>query len=291
MHQQPAVGPGASTPAERTIKIIHPASFNPFGSIRHLGILADHLDLFLTLSLHRIRVRYKQSALGIAWALLQPLSLMLIYTLIFSVVTKMPSNGMPYAVFVYAALLPWTYFSSAVTSATSSLVSHINLVTKVYIPREILPFSYIVVGIFDFSIASLVLAGLMVFYGVAVSGVVVWVIPILLIETMLIAALTLLFSAIQVQFRDLGLAMPLLMQLWMFSTPVVYPLSSVPARFRTLYLLNPMAGVVESFRRVVLQRTAPDFGALGESLIISAILLPLAYIYFKYMDSNIADII
>jgi len=281
----------AAAVPERRIKIIRPASFSPLGSFAHISALAEYFDLFLTLSLHRIRVRYKQSALGIAWALLQPLSMMLIYTVIFSVVTKMPSNGMPYAVFVYAALLPWTYFSTAVSTATSSLVSHINLVTKVYLPREILPFSYIVVGIFDFAIASTVLAGLMVFYRIEVSPVIFYVIPILIIETMLVSALTLFFAAIQVQFRDLGLAMPLLMQLWMFATPVVYPLSSVPARLRGWYLLNPMVGIVEGFRRVVLERVAPDFDSLLASVIISAILLPAAYIYFKYRDSNIADII
>ena len=290
MAEQSIVSPGLAVP-ERRVKVIRPASFSPLNSFAHISALAEYTDLFLTLSLHRIKVRYKQSALGIAWALLQPLSMMLIYTVIFSVVTKMPSNGMPYAVFVYTALLPWTYFATAVTTATSSLVSHINLVTKVYLPREILPFSYIVVGIFDFVIASTVLAGLMIFYRVPVSPAILWVIPILIIETMLISALTLLFAAIQVQFRDLGLAMALLMQLWMFATPVVYPLSAVPARLRGWYLLNPMAGIVEGFRRAVLQRAGPDSDSLLEALIISAILLPLAYIYFKYRDRSIADII
>jgi lipopolysaccharide transport system permease protein len=274
----------------RSSKVIRPPNFNVSTTLRHIGEFSDYTDLFLTLSLHRIKVRYKQSVLGVAWAVLQPVSLMLIYIAIFSIVSQMPSDGLPYAVFVFAALLPWTYFSTAVSAATNSLVAHNQMVTKVYFPREILPLSYVVVGVFDFIIASTVLAGLMIYYHVAVSFVIVWAIPILLVETMFVAALSILFSAILVQFRDLGFAMPLILQLWMFATPVVYPLSKVPARFRGWYVLNPMVGVVENFRHVVLQRMSPDLPSLQISFLISAVLLVFSYCYFKHKDATMADV-
>jgi lipopolysaccharide transport system permease protein len=275
----------------RSTKVIRPPAFNAGTTLRHIREFSDYTDLFLTLSLHRIKVRYKQSVLGIAWAVLQPVSLMLIYIAIFSIVSQMPSDGLPYAVFVFAALLPWTYFSTAVSAATTSLVAHNQMVTKVYFPREILPLSYVVVGVFDFIIATTVLAGLMIYYHVAISFVIVWAIPILLVETMFVAALSILFSAILVRFRDLGFAMPLILQLWMFATPVVYPLSKVPARFRGWYVLNPMVGVVENFRHVVLQRQSPDLPSLQISFVISAVLLVFSYAYFKHKEATMADII
>lgn len=275
----------------RSTKVIRAPHFNLSTTLRHIGEFSDYTDLFLTLSLHRIKVRYKQSVLGIAWAVLQPVSLMLIYIAIFSIVSQMPSDGLPYAVFVFAALLPWTYFSTAVSAATTSLVAHNQMVTKVYFPREILPLSYVVVGVFDFIIATTVLAGLMIYYHVAVSFVILWAIPILLVETMFVAALSILFSAILVRFRDLGFAMPLILQLWMFATPVVYPLSKVPARFRGWYVLNPMVGVVENFRHVVLQRMSPDLPSLQISFLISAVLLVVSYAYFKHKEATMADVI
>lgn len=275
----------------RTVKVIRSASFRSFYVWRDLRELLFYTDLFLTLSLHRVRVRYKQSALGLTWALLQPLALMGIYTVIFSVVTKMPSEGVPYAVFVYAALLPWTYFSNSVSTSASSLVSHNVMITKVYFPREILPLTYVVAGFFDFLAASVVLAGLMLYYRMAVTWKILYVIPVLLVATAFIVALALTLSALQAQFRDVGMAVPLLLQIWMFASPVVYPLSAVPHRLLKWYLLNPMAGVVENFRRVVLQGVAPDLASLREAALLSAILLPASYLYFKRREATLADII
>ncbi|MBY0375609.1 MAG: ABC transporter permease [Bryobacteraceae bacterium] len=251
----------------------------------------EYSDLLLTLTHHRIRVRYKQSALGLAWALLQPLSLMLIYTVIFSVVTRIPSDGTPYAVFVYAALLPWTFFSAGLSSAVSGLVSHTHLITKVYFPREILPLSYVFAAIFDFLTASLVLGAMMAYYGIAPTAQTIWVIPILILAVCVLTSLSLLLSAMQVWIRDIGIAMPLVLQLWMFATPVVYPLSAVPPWLRTYYILNPMTGVIENFRRVVLQNTAPDMPSLLASTIFSLLALPLAYLYFKQREATMADVI
>jgi len=277
--------------ADRPIRIIRPPSFSALNLLRELRGLWQYRDLFYTLSVHRIKVRYKQSLLGLAWAILQPLSLMLIYTVIFSVIAKVPSEGIPYAVFAYAALLPWTYFSSALTNATSGLVSHSQLVTKVYFSREILPLTYVSAALFDFAVASLFLVALFIYFGVSLTIYALWAIPILALLTLLATAFSLVFSVIQVRFRDVGVAMPLLLQVWMFASPVVYPLSAVPQRLRSVYALNPLAGVIENFRRVLLQGVAPDFYSLEISAITAMILLPLAYLYFKRVEAIMADII
>jgi lipopolysaccharide transport system permease protein len=275
----------------RREKTIGPPSLSLVGLFRNAALLTEYGDLILTLSLHRIKVRYKQSLLGWAWAFLQPLALMAIYTVIFSRVAKMPSEGIPYAIFVYAALLPWTYFSNAIMSSSGSLVSHTQLITKVYFPREILPLTYVFVGLFDFLVASLVLAGLMIYHQTALTIYALYLAPILLVETAFVVGFSLILSATQVRFRDIGFAVPLLLQLWMFASPVVYPLSEVPERWRALYLLNPMAGIVESFRRVLLQGLPPDQNSLGLAAIVSFVLLPLAYLFFKQNDATMADII
>jgi homopolymeric O-antigen transport system permease protein len=277
--------------AKRQIRIIRPPSFSPLNLLRDLRGLWQYRDLFYTLTVHRIKVRYKQSMLGLAWAILQPLSLMLIYTVIFSVIAKVPSEGVPYAIFAYAALLPWTFFSSSLTNATSGLVSHSQLVTKVYFAREIIPLTYVSAALFDFAIASTFLFALFLYFGVTLTSYALYAIPILVLLTMLATALSLFFSAMQVRFRDVGVAMPLLLQLWMFASPVVYPLSAVPVRWRGLYALNPMVGVIENFRRVVLQGVAPDFQSLAMSAVIAVILLPLAYLYFKRVEATMADVI
>ena len=277
--------------ANRPIRFIRSPSFSPLNLLRELTGLWQYRDLFYTLSVHRIKVRYKQSVLGLVWAILQPLALMLIYTVIFSVIAKVPSENVPYAVFAYAALLPWTYFSSALTNATSGLVNHSQLVTKVYFAREILPLTYVSAALFDFAVASSFLVGLFIYFRIGLTIYALWAIPILVVMTMLVTAFSLFFSVMQVRFRDVGVAMPLLLQVWMFASPVVYPLSAVPQRLRGVYALNPLAGVIENFRRVVLQGVSPDFYSLGVSVLIAALLLPLSYLYFKRVEATMADII
>lgn len=275
----------------RPTKIIGPSSFSPMALLRGLGVLWQYRDLLYTLSAHRIKVRYKQSVLGIAWAVLQPLSLMLIYTLVFAVVAKIPTGGTPYPVIAFTGLLLWSLFSTALTSSTTGLVSHSHLVTKVYFPREVLPLTYIVAAVFDFLIATFVLIGLLIYYQVAVTVNLLFAVPIVLILICFVTSMCLVFSALQVRFRDVGVAMPLLLQLWMFASPVVYPLSAVPERFRSLYSLNPMVGIVDSFRTVVVSGTPPDLRTLGLSALIAVLLLPIAYIYFKHVEATMADVI
>ncbi len=209
--------------------VIRAPSFSPRALVAALKHLVHYRDLVYTLSLHRFKVRYRQSVLGIAWAVVQPLSLMLIYTVIFSRIARVPSEDTPYALFAYCALLPWTYFATALSTATNSLVSHFNLVTKVYFPREILPLTYVFAALIDFMVASTVLAGLMMYYHVPLTPLALYAIPIVALLTLFAVAVSLVLCAVQVRYRDVGVAMPLILQLWIFATPVVYPLSVVPA--------------------------------------------------------------
>ena len=273
-------------------KILRAPAFTPAALLFGLRELAAYGDLLYTLSLHRIHVRYKQSMLGLAWAIVQPFALMLIYTVIFSVFTRIPTNSpVPYAVFVYAALLPWTFFATAVSNSATSLVNNSQLITKVYFPREILPLTYVIAALFDLLAAGAVLAGMMLYFRVAVTPAILYAIPILLLAFAFAVSLGLLLSIVQVRFRDIGLAMPLLLQMWMFATPVVYPLSTVPARYRPFYDLNPMVGVVEGFRRSVLEGAAPEWAPLRTAALITLFLLVATYLLFKHREATMADII
>jgi lipopolysaccharide transport system permease protein len=281
----------ADKAAPRKMKVISPPSFSPSLLFNGLLELFWYRDLFYTLSIHRIKVRYKQSALGFSWAIVQPIALMLIYTIIFSIFTRIPTGGTPYNLFVLSAILPWTFFQTAISSSAAGLVSHTGLITKVYFPREILPLTYVVAALFDFLIAGVILGVMMAYYHVALTINVLYVIPILLIETMLAAGISLLLSSMQVKYRDIGIAMPLLLQLWMFGSPVVYSYSFVPHRFRWFYVLNPMTGIIENFRRVLIEGIGADLSLLGISAGIAVILLPVAYLYFKHREATMADII
>jgi lipopolysaccharide transport system permease protein len=281
----------AAGSAPRRETVIRPPSFMRFDLAGNLARLVEYRDLLFTLSAHRIKVRYKQTALGISWAILQPLSIMLLFTLIFSFIVKMPSEGAPYAAFAYTALLPWTYFSTALSNGSNGLVSNSQLITKVYFPREILPLTYVIAALFDFAIASSVLVALMVYYRVSLTANALYAAPIILILTLFASAISLLLSALQVRFRDIGVAMPLLLQVWMFATPVAYPLNAVPGRLRPFYMLNPMVGIIENFRRVILYGTPPDLFSLGVSGLIAIALLAASYVYFKRAEATMADII
>jgi lipopolysaccharide transport system permease protein len=275
----------------RRTKVIRAPSISLGGILTSLSLLAQYRDLLYTLSVHRIKVRYKQSLLGPFWAILQPFSLMLIYTIIFSFIFRIPSVVGPYPLFVFTGLVPWICFSSALTSATNSLTSHASLITKVYFPREILPLTYVIASLFDFIIAALVLGGLLFYYSVPLTWNALYVLPIMMALTLFAVAMSLFFSALQGRYRDIGFGIGLVLQIWMFATPIVYPLSMVPDRWQPYYLLNPMTSIVESFRRVILQGTPPDFSSLGLSVLISVVLLAAAYIFFRFTEATMADVI
>jgi lipopolysaccharide transport system permease protein len=271
--------------------VIRPASAAWLRIDDHLARLRQYSDLLYTLSAHRISVRYKQTSLGVLWAVLQPLLMMVIFTAVFSVLAKMPSDGTPYALFAFAALLPWTFFSTAVTNATNSLVSHTQLITKVYFPREILPATYVVAGLFDFAVGFVVLLGLMAWFHVPLTAEAFNLLPILVLLSAWILAVSLVLAAVQVRFRDIGVALPVFVQALMFASPVIYPLNVVPASWRAWYLLNPMAGIVSSFRDILLHQAAPDPEPLRLALIVTALALPAAYLFFKRAEATMADVI
>ena len=278
----------APTPAR--LVTIRRAGHGP-GTRASLRSLLQHKELFWALTQHRIRVRYKQSVLGLAWALLQPLALMLMFTLAFGRIARVSSEGIPYPLFAFTGLLIWSFLSTGLSNAVHSVVAHAQLVTKVYFPREILPLTYVAAALFDFCIGAAVLAGLLAYYGQRITWSALYALPVVVLLTALVTAGAFLLSATQVRFRDVGIAVPLLLYLWLFSTPVGYPLSAVPSAYRWWLLLNPMTGVVEGFRRAIVHGAAPDVRLLAVPLLAAVILLPTAYVVFKRVEATMADVI
>ena len=271
--------------------MIRPAASAWSNIAEHLRRLSEYRDLLLTLSIHRVNVRYRQTLLGIAWAVLQPLVLMVVFALVFSRLARMPSEGVPYALFAYAALLPWTFFSTAVVNATGSLVNHTQLITKVYFPREILPLTYIVAALFDFALGLVALAALMAWFDVPLTSAVFLVVPLVALMATWALAVSLVTSAVQVRWRDIGVAMPVIVQIGMFVSPVIYPLDVVPHAWRAVYLLNPMAGIIQAFRDVLLRGIRPDTTPLVFAIAVTAVVLPLAYLFFKRAEATMADVV
>lgn len=282
---------GSRLAVARSVSVIRPPSFSLRTIISGMTTLFGYRDLLYTLTFFRLAIRYKQSALGWIWAALQPLSLMIIYTLIFSQIARVTSEGMPYPVFVFSGLLPWIFFSSAVSNAINGLIHYPALLTKMYFPREIIPLSYVFAALVDLAIACVILIGLMMYYGLSLSWNALYALPIVATLSTFTAAVAMLLSSIQVRFRDVGVGLPLLLQIGVFAVPVVYPFGSVPSRFQRLYLLNPVASLIENFRLVVLHGSGPDVGALIASGAISLSCLFLAYGYFKATEATMADMI
>ena len=272
-----------------SVTVIRPAGSAWLHVGEHLARLRAYGDLLHTLSLHRVAVRYKQTSLGLAWALLQPVMMMIIFTAVFSKLAKMPSDGAPYALFAFTALLPWSLFNTAVSGGTNSLVAHTALITKVYFPREILPITYIAAALFDFAIGFVVLLGLMAWYAVPLTLHALTLVPVVILLTLWILAVSLALAAIQVRYRDVGVALPVLMQILMFASPIIYPLGVVPASWRAWYLLNPLAGIVSAFRDVLLRHTAPEPFPLAMAGLVTAVALPASYMFFKHAEATMAD--
>jgi homopolymeric O-antigen transport system permease protein len=273
-----------------SVRLLTPPSWTVSGTWVQVRRLGQYRDLLTTLSRHRLSVRYKQSKLGAAWAVLQPLAMMLVFTAVFAKLVRVPSEGVPYALFSYAGILPWTFFSGAVSNGTNSLVSHAQLVTKVFFPREILPLSYVIAAAVDLLIGAVVLLVLVVFYQVRLTSELPLVFPILLLLGLLSLECGLVLSAVQVRARDIGIALPIALQLLMFASPVLYPLREVPAAWRPLYLLNPLAGLIDGFRRSVLGIPI-DAQAFTVAAVITITALPFAYMAFKFADVTVADVI
>jgi lipopolysaccharide transport system permease protein len=253
--------------------------------------LYHYRDLLYTWTIRELQIRYKQSILGGLWAILQPLALMILFAIIFSVFVKIPSDGIPYPIFAYTALLPWTYFATAISFGVPSLVSNMNLVTKVYFPREILPLASIAAALVDFLIASGILGVLMLYYQISFQFTILWMPILILVQTVFMAGVVLFAAAVNALYHDVRFVIPLLIQVWMYATPIIYPMSVVPERLRPFYLLNPMAGLINSYRRVILQGHSPDPIAFGMALGMALIALIAGYLVFKYLEGIIPDVI
>jgi len=252
--------------------------------------LWTYRELFWVLTLRDIKVRYKQTVLGVAWAVLQPVLTMLIFTVVFGGLAKIPSDGYPYAIFVFAALLPWTFFANAVSTSSTSLINASNMVSKVYFPRLIIPLSSIGSGLVDLAISTVVLFVLMIWFGVG------WSLNLLLIPVLLVAVVFTalgvgtLLSALTVAYRDFRFVVPFLVQIWMYATPVVYPVSLVPEKWQWVLFLNPMTGVIEAFRSAFLDRPF-DLPSIGISLLMSVFIFVCGVAYFERVERRFADII
>ena len=281
----------AATSPERPETVIRPPVVSWPDLRASFRALARHRDLFYTLTMHRIRVRYKQSLLGLGWAVLQPLATMAVLTFVFAYIARVPTGGEPYVLVALAGLVPWTTFSNGLSTATQSLVSHAQLVTRVYFPREILPFTYVAAALVDGFVAGLVFLGLLGLHGRSFGPQVGLALLVLLVLAGLVTAFALLLSAAQVRVRDVGVAMPIVLQLLLFASPVAYPLDTVPSRLLPVYLLNPLVGIVENFRRAALDTGPAHLTSLAVSAAWMLVLLPLAYAWFKQLEATAADVV
>jgi lipopolysaccharide transport system permease protein len=260
-----------------------------------MGLIAelrDHREVLYFLVLRNLKIRYRQTVLGAVWAVLQPLALMLVFVVVGDRILHLPSDGVPYPVFTFAALIPWTLFSGALTTSSESVVRDINLVSKVYVPRLLLPISAIGPLLVDFFVSFVLLFGLMAAYGIAPQLSALWWVPTL---TVLMVVLTLavgfLLSALMVMYRDIRALTPLLVQLWLFATPIAYSISLIPEKWRLLYGLNPLAGPIAGFRSALLGTPAPDGGLLAVSVATTIALLIVGVAYFVRTDRTFADVI
>lgn len=247
-------------------------------------------ELLYFLTLRDIKVRYKQTLLGVAWVVLQPLLTTLVFTLFLGVLVRVPSDGYPYMLFVYAGMLPWTFFSFAISTSGNSLVSNSHLITKVYFPRSLLPISAVAARLLDFMVGFLVLVCLMAYFGVRPTGNALLLPLLIVLITLLALAVGMITSSLNVKYRDVGVLIPVLMQLWMYASPVVYPAGLVPGRWRYIYELNPMTGLIGGFRTAVLGGQI-NWMSLASATAFIFILLIIASIQFRRMEHEFADIV
>jgi lipopolysaccharide transport system permease protein len=256
-----------------------------------LGDLWEYRELLYFLTWRDIKVRYKQTVLGAAWAIIQPFFTMVVFSLFFGKLAKMPSDDIPYPIFSYAALVPWTFFANGLSQSSTSLVASANLIKKVYFPRLVVPISSVISGAVDFVLAFVVLLGMMLYFGIVPTGNIVWLPLLLLLALVTSLGVGLWLTAMNVQFRDVRYAVPFLVQAWMFATPIAYPSSLLDEPWRTLYGINPMAGVVEGFRWALLgTETAPGPIVIVSALVAVGLLVSGAF-YFRRMEKTFADVV
>ncbi|MER3424227.1 MAG: phosphate ABC transporter permease [Nitrospiraceae bacterium] len=257
----------------------------------NLKDLWAYRELLYFLVWRDIKVRYKQTVLGVAWVVIQPVFTMIVFSIFFGWLAKVPSDGVPYPIFAYCALLPWQLFAYSLSESSNSLVANQNLITKVYFPRLVIPLSPTLAGLLDFLIAAVVLLGLMAYYGITPTGR-VWALPLFVLLAIATAlGVGLWLSALNVQYRDVRYTLPFLTQLWLFATPIAYPSSLVPEPWQTVYGLNPMVGVVEGFRWALLGTGSGPSLMLAVSVATTCGLLLSGLSYFRRMERTFADMV
>lgn len=256
-----------------------------------LKSLWQHRELLRNMVEREIKARYKQSILGYGWVILNPFFQMLVMTFVFSIIIKIPTWGIPYPIFLYAGLLPWTFFVNSISSSTNSLVSAGSLITKVYFPREIFPIATTIAKIIDLILASTVFALFMIIFQQPVTWAILWILPIFIVQFFFTLGISFLTSAFNLFYRDIQYLMTLILMLWMYVTPVIYPVDIVPARFRFVFALNPMSVLINAYRQSILGGTAPNLTHLGIAAGVSGIIFLLGYIIFKRLEPIFADVI
>jgi len=265
-----------------------------FASLQ-LRVLWEYRELLYFLVWRDLKVRYKQTALGVAWVVLQPVVSMVVFSVLFGGLLGVPSGDVPYPIFVFAGLLPWQYFAGSLTRSSQSLVGSAHVITKVYFPRLVIPMSGVISGLVDFGVAFLILLGLMVLYGVKPTPALVWLPLFLLLAVLTALGFGLWLSALNVRYRDVNYLLPFLVQIWMFLTPVIYPSTIIPEPFRWLLALNPMTGVVAGFRWALLGEYLADAQPPGPlfavSVAVALLVLASGLVFFRRTERTFADIV
>jgi lipopolysaccharide transport system permease protein len=257
----------------------------------NLGELWEYRELLYFLVWRDLKVRYKQTLIGVAWAIIQPVFTMIVFSIFFGRLAGLPSDGLPHPIFYYTALLPWTYFANALSQASNSIVAHQQVITKVYFARVLLPVSAVLSGLADFAVATAILFVMMFAYGIVPTWKVLWVLPLILLVILTAVAVSLWLSALNALYRDVRYAVPFLLQFWMFASPVAYPASLVPEQWRWLYGINPMAGVIEGFRWALTGAGPGPGPMMAVSVVVVLIVLVAGFFYFQRMERTVADVV
>jgi len=254
-----------------------------------LSVLWQHRELVWSLTVRDIHSRYKQSVLGIAWALLQPLAMTAVFTVFMSMVDRSYAGPIPRPVFIYIGMLPWTFFAGGLTSGTECLVGNFNLITKIYFPREVFPISAVLGKVVDLALGVLVLLAMLLMFRIHMTPWALLAIPVLVLQTVLMLGLTFILSSANLFYRDIRHVMPLVTQLWMYISPVVYGLERVHGTILSLYMLNPMASIMDAYRKVVLEAHPPAWNYLGYSAVVSIVIFVVGYRMFKKLEPLFAE--
>lgn len=254
--------------------------------------LITHREVLFALVQRDLKVRYRQTLLGILWAAIPPFALMVVFNLFFGRFSRMPSEGFPYPIFAYAGLLPWTYFTAVTSGATASIIGHQSIITKVAFPREFLPWVPILGSGVDFLVGLVLFGGLLIYFHTPVAWTVLFILPLLGIQIIIMAAVGLVLAVFNAYYRDVRYLVPLSLQVLLFASPVIYSVRSIPEGLRPVYfLINPMAIIIESYRQVILRRGMPDLSMLGATLVVALVLFTISYRVFKRFERNVADVV